>query len=76
MMFSVIVSYPLDVVRCRLSAQQDIKMYNGITNALVVIYKQEGIQGLYRGLTPTLYVRLKKVSLTKSCVGYCAICGP
>jgi solute carrier family 25 phosphate transporter 23/24/25/41 len=55
-MTSVLVSYPLDVVRCRLSAQQDIKMYSGIANALSTIYKQEGVAGLYRGLTPTLYV--------------------
>ncbi|KAL0489791.1 mitochondrial substrate carrier family protein B [Acrasis kona] len=54
-MTSVIVSYPLDVVRCRLSAQQDRIVYKGIGDALVVIFKQEGISGLYRGLVPTLY---------------------
>ncbi len=67
-MTSVLVSYPLDVVRCRLSAQQDIKMYAGIWDALKVIYKQEGVAGLYRGLTPTLYVCFEKCFLTH-CVG-------
>lgn len=54
-MTSVLVSYPLDVVRCRLSAQNNtLKLYNGIFNCLKLTYQQEGIYGLYRGLIPTL----------------------
>ena len=53
-MTSVIVSYPLDVVRCRLSAQYEPKIYHGINHALKLIYKTEGLQGLYRGIIPTL----------------------
>jgi len=53
---SVLASYPLDVVRCRLSAQQlDNKIYNGIWDCLQKIAKQEGFLALYRGLMPTLY---------------------
>jgi len=75
-MTSVIVSYPLDVVRCRLSAQYEPKIYHGINHALKVIYQQEGMYGLYRGIIPTLlgiapyvalnfttYEKLKIVSL-------------
>lgn len=55
-MTSILVSYPLDVVRCRLSAQNDTtsKLYTGIFNCLKVTYQQEGFRGLYRGLIPTL----------------------
>ncbi|EFC42146.1 predicted protein [Naegleria gruberi] len=53
-MTSVIVSYPLDVVRCRLSAQYEPKIYHGINHALKLIYQTEGIKGLYRGIVPTL----------------------
>ncbi|KAF0983749.1 hypothetical protein FDP41_007664 [Naegleria fowleri] len=53
-MTSVIVSYPLDVVRCRLSAQYEPKIYHGINHCLKLIYKQEGLYGLYRGIVPTL----------------------
>jgi solute carrier family 25 phosphate transporter 23/24/25/41 len=52
---SVLASYPLDLVRCRLSAQQaDRKIYNGIWDCLKQIHAQEGVLGLYRGLWPTL----------------------
>ncbi len=56
-MTSVLVSYPLDVVRCRLSAQQSdatTRIYTGITHCLRLTYQQEGVSGLYRGLVPTL----------------------
>ena len=55
-MASVLASYPLDVVRCRLSAQQiENKLYYGIWDCLQKIAKQEGFLALYRGLLPTLY---------------------
>ena len=53
-MTSVFASYPLDVVRCRLSAQGNEKLYSGIWNCLRVTYQQEGVYGLYRGLIPTI----------------------
>ncbi|GKB74978.1 mitochondrial substrate carrier family protein B-like protein, partial [Tanacetum coccineum] len=44
------VTYPLDLVRTRLSAQTNVNYYRGIWHALGTISKEEGIFGLYKGL--------------------------
>jgi solute carrier family 25 phosphate transporter 23/24/25/41 len=49
-----LVTYPLDLIRCRLSAQHEVKRYNGIVSAFKIIFKEEGIIGLYRGMFPSL----------------------
>jgi solute carrier family 25 phosphate transporter 23/24/25/41 len=69
---SVIVSYPLDVIRCRLSAQHEIVQYKGIVDAFRQIYRAEGIRGLYRGIFPTILVNfiLSKTHI----IGYWSIC--
>ncbi|KAG0226501.1 hypothetical protein BGW42_003600 [Actinomortierella wolfii] len=60
---SVACTYPLDIVRTRLSIQsaqvgsdpEALKKLPGIWRTMVIIYKNEGgIVGLYRGLGPTL----------------------
>lgn len=52
---SASTTYPLDMVRTRLSLQEKNPRYKGIADALKVIYKEEGgILALYRGLFPTL----------------------
>ncbi|KAL8241071.1 hypothetical protein R6Q59_014426 [Mikania micrantha] len=43
-------TYPLDLVRTRLSAQTNINYYKGIWHALHTISKEEGVFGLYKGL--------------------------
>lgn len=48
---AVLATYPLDVVRTRLSTQLSAKHYNGILDALCKIGREEGCAGLYRGLT-------------------------
>ncbi|KAM7265321.1 hypothetical protein ACFE04_003004 [Oxalis oulophora] len=48
------VTYPLDLVRTRLSAQRKALYYKGINHAFRTICKEEGFLGLYKGLTPTL----------------------
>jgi len=53
-MTSTLCTYPLDLIRCRLSAQHEVRKYTGIINAGVVIFKEEGFIGLYRGLFPSL----------------------
>ncbi|KAF5800024.1 putative mitochondrial carrier protein [Helianthus annuus] len=43
-------TYPLDLVRTRLSAQRNVNYYRGIWHALRTISKEEGVFGLYKGL--------------------------
>lgn len=53
---AVVVSYPLDVVRARLSGQfkgQKTK-FTGLTSTLRFTLREEGVRGLYRGVWPTL----------------------
>lgn len=64
---STLASYPLDLVRCRLSAQGEINKYKGIWHCLTTIAKEEGSMALFRGMFPTLlgiapYVALNFVS--------------
>ncbi|KAH6762716.1 Mitochondrial substrate carrier family protein [Perilla frutescens var. hirtella] len=47
-------TYPLDLVRTRLTAQTNMIYYRGILHALRTICKEEGFLGLYKGLGPTL----------------------
>ncbi len=60
------VAYPIDLVRRRLqvqtvssnmAAQQHIEHYGGMWDAFRKIYRQEGIAGFYRGLTPN-YIKV------------------
>ncbi|GJY89429.1 mitochondrial substrate carrier family protein B-like protein [Tanacetum coccineum] len=44
------VTYPLDLVRTRLSAQRNVIYYKGIWHALRTISREEGFFGLYKGL--------------------------
>ncbi|CAH1756103.1 12859_t:CDS:2 [Entrophospora sp. SA101] len=60
---SSVVTCPLDVVKTRLQNQGKISLdhrpgvplYHGTGSALKRIWLEEGIQGLYRGLGPTMY---------------------
>lgn len=45
---------PLDVLKTRLQVPGKGAQYNGLAAGLVRILRQEGVRGLYRGLTPTL----------------------
>ncbi|KAJ7545466.1 hypothetical protein O6H91_09G121300 [Diphasiastrum complanatum] len=48
------LTYPLDLVRTRLSAQTNVMYYKGIMHALVTISRDEGFRGLYKGMGTTL----------------------
>ena len=48
------VTYPFDLIRTRLSAQPEPKVYRGMLHAGRQIALQEGVFGLYQGLTPAL----------------------
>uniref|UniRef100_A0A0A9G1A4 Uncharacterized protein n=1 Tax=Arundo donax TaxID=35708 RepID=A0A0A9G1A4_ARUDO len=47
---------PFDVVKTRvqLQALSPVIKYEGVLHALKEIFRQEGLRGLYRGLTPRL----------------------
>ncbi|CAO2820735.1 unnamed protein product [Amaranthus hypochondriacus] len=49
---STILTYPLELVKTRLTIQRDV--YNGIVDAFVKIIREEGVSELYRGLAPSL----------------------
>jgi len=48
------IVFPFDVVRTRLVSQGEPKIYKNMTNAILTIYKNEGVKGFYRGISPTL----------------------
>lgn len=50
--FAGIIVCPLDVAKTRIQAQGLNKKYSGIKDTLQLIYSEEGVRGLYRGLSP------------------------
>ncbi|XP_075224949.1 mitochondrial thiamine pyrophosphate carrier-like [Lycorma delicatula] len=53
---ATITSYPFDIIRTRLIAQGNNRLYNGIFHGLRSIYQQEGLLSYWRGLSPSLLV--------------------
>jgi solute carrier family 25 thiamine pyrophosphate transporter 19 len=47
-------TYPFDLIRTRLSAQPEPKIYRGLLHAARQIVAHERVVGLYQGLTPAL----------------------
>ncbi|KAG0037341.1 mitochondrial thiamine pyrophosphate transporter [Podila clonocystis] len=47
-------TYPFDLLRTRFAIQRDVKVYTGIVQACQHIFKQDGIPGFYRGMSPAL----------------------
>lgn len=60
--------YPLDLVKTRLIVDSHGK-YRGILGALTTILKNDGIQGLYKGLTASLCVVVPTLALSYSAYG-------
>ena len=63
--FSGVVSCPLDVIKTKLQAQggfkarQDVELlataaYRGVHGTAATIWREDGLRGLYRGLSPML----------------------
>uniref|UniRef100_A0A1A8KP87 Solute carrier family 25 (Mitochondrial folate carrier), member 32 n=1 Tax=Nothobranchius kuhntae TaxID=321403 RepID=A0A1A8KP87_NOTKU len=60
---STLVLHPLDLVKIRFATQMVLqysadptrKQYKGMVDALVKIYRSEGVAGLYRGFVPGLF---------------------
>ncbi|EGC35593.1 hypothetical protein DICPUDRAFT_152069 [Dictyostelium purpureum] len=47
---SLLCTYPLDLIRSRLTVQVFASKYSGISDTCKVIIKEEGVAGLYKGL--------------------------
>ena len=50
---AITITYPTDLIRRRLQMQSfspEVPRYNGIIDCIKIIFKSEGIKGLYRGL--------------------------
>ncbi|CAG9837349.1 unnamed protein product [Diabrotica balteata] len=56
---STLVLHPLDVIKIRFAVNdgrlQSTPKYKGIANAFLTIFRQEGIRGLYQGVTPNVW---------------------
>ncbi|RWS11821.1 mitochondrial folate transporter/carrier-like protein [Dinothrombium tinctorium] len=56
---STLVLHPLDLLKIRLAVNDGQVVtrprYHGLTNALTTIFRDEGIRGLYRGVTPNCW---------------------
>ena len=61
---ATLTCYPLDLIRTRLATQLDAQIqYRGISHAFHRISAEEGILGLYRGVTPTLCVAVPNLAI-------------
>lgn len=56
---------PFDVVKTRvqLQALSPVRKYEGVRHALTQIFQEEGLRGLYRGLTPRLVMYVSQGAL-------------
>jgi len=65
---SVTVTYPLDLVRTRLSVQSaEYMKYTGIANAFTLILKEEGFGAFFKGISATLMGVAPYVGLNFMC---------
>lgn len=51
---ATLASYPLDLLRTRMAAQQSRRLYAGLGHALRSVVRADGLVGLYAGVGPTL----------------------
>ena len=65
-----VVCAPLDLVRTRLTTElPGQEHYKGITDAFAKIVKEEGIRGLYAGISPTLFVAIPNFAISYTVYG-------
>lgn len=60
---ATVCTYPLDLLRTRLAAQNEPKLYSNMRHAIDVIYGVNGVRGFYAGLRPTLVEIVPYISL-------------
>ncbi|XP_063933621.1 uncharacterized protein LOC135145439 [Zophobas morio] len=51
---ATVVTYPLDIVKTRMTVQKRGEVYKGTSDALLKMLRKEGTHSLFKGLTPTL----------------------
>mmetsp|Transcript_29581 Transcript_29581/g.32951 ORF Transcript_29581/g.32951 Transcript_29581/m.32951 type:complete len:316 (-) Transcript_29581:146-1093(-) len=51
---TVLVCYPMDLLRTRFAAQGEKKVYKTVLGAVRSIYRQEGMLGFYSGICPAM----------------------
>ncbi|KAG8222895.1 hypothetical protein J437_LFUL003540 [Ladona fulva] len=51
---ATLTSFPFDVIRTRLVAQGEPKLYSGMFHAATSMYAKEGVGSFFRGLTPAV----------------------
>ncbi|XP_065350398.1 mitochondrial thiamine pyrophosphate carrier-like [Cloeon dipterum] len=61
------ITNPLDVVRTRLIAQGEPKIYSGMTSAFTAIVRKEGFLAFYKGLTPSLILIAPQIGAVFAC---------
>ncbi|KAF9994664.1 mitochondrial thiamine pyrophosphate transporter [Entomortierella chlamydospora] len=47
-------TYPFDLLRTRFAVQRDVKVYTSVPQAFQHIFRKEGINGFYKGMSPAL----------------------
>ncbi|CAI9606072.1 unnamed protein product [Staurois parvus] len=55
---STLVLHPLDLVKIRFAVSDGLELrpkYNGILHCMSTVWKQEGVRGLYQGVTPNMW---------------------
>ncbi|KXS19822.1 mitochondrial substrate carrier family protein [Gonapodya prolifera JEL478] len=53
-MAAALVTNPIDVCKVRMQLQGESRRYKGLIRGIPVIWREEGVRGLYRGLTAAL----------------------
>lgn len=55
---STLILHPLDLVKIRFAVSDGLQVrpkYNGIVNCMRSVWQQEGLRGLYQGVTPNIW---------------------
>jgi solute carrier family 25 (mitochondrial folate transporter), member 32 len=52
--FAGVITYPYQVLRTRLQIYDAVREYPGVTDAVIQIWRKEGLNGFYKGLAPNI----------------------
>ncbi|XP_046674381.1 mitochondrial folate transporter/carrier [Homalodisca vitripennis] len=55
---STLLLHPLDLIKIRFAVNDGrtpVPQYHGLRNAVITIFQQEGLKGLYKGVTPNVW---------------------